>query len=464
MNPSMISGLPIQLGIRLALDAVSYSNPVPEWFDPIRIHYAAKQTTIEAKIRGYLNGKRPKPPFGILVPKRSGTMKLWSVPTVNDQIILQTCVSSIAEILDKKCVDEKHVFSYRYNRDPNRIALVEDQISAWGRFQNETNQRCKSSDCMLQIDLEDAFGHIDRNRFAEFLRRTVPDSIVSDLLERLLNAFATGKGLPLVNDSIFFLGNAYLSEVDHIISNHTTNYIRFVDDYRIFDSSRGALEALLTKISSDLKTAGFAINADKVKVGTGQEYLDAISQLKYSTKNVEVGYVATVIFRDIVTPKHLVTVIEQTLDAPDIRLNEGLGRFQLAALRKMRLNAAVADLANFQSTPSESFSELLSTNLAIVEKISRLLKGYATAQSELWRSIWLLYLRRDISDSAISDTRLRAQFQDTVASIASSPTAAPVVRWWARGITSERLDSDIELLHELDYVEQGALCCGARNA
>jgi hypothetical protein len=437
---------------------------LPEWFDPITIQYAAKQTAIEAKIQGYLNGEKPKPPFNILVPKRSGATKLWSLPTVNDQIILQTCVSSIAEILDKKCVDEKHVFSYRYNRDPNRLALVEDQISAWGRFQNETNRRCKSSDCMLQIDLEDAFGHIDRNRFAEFLRRTVPDSGVSDLLEQLLNAFAIGNGLPLVNDSIFFLGNAYLSEVDHIISNHTTNYIRFVDDYRIFDSSRGALESLLTKISFDLKNAGFAINTDKVKVGTGQEYLDAISQLKYSTRNVEVGYVTTVIFRDIVTPQELVALIEQTLDAPDERLNEGLGRFQLAALRRMRLNAAVADLANFQSTPSESFSELLSTNLAIVEKVSRLLKHYSTVKTESWRSIWLLYLRQDISDSSISDARLRAQFQDTVASIASSSTAAPAVRSWARGISSKHLDSEIELLHELDYVEQGALCCGVGNA
>src|SRR5437762_7656828 len=69
-----------------------------------------------------------KAPFGILVPKRSGTTKLWSVPTVNDQIILQTCVSSIAETLDIKCLDEKRAFSYRYNRDPNRLALVEDQI------------------------------------------------------------------------------------------------------------------------------------------------------------------------------------------------------------------------------------------------------------------------------------------------------------------------------------------------
>jgi hypothetical protein len=464
MNASMISGLPIQLGIRLALDAVSYSNPLPEWFDPITINYTAKQSAIEAKIRGYLNGEKPKPPFRILVPKRSGTTKLWSLPTVNDQIILQTCVSSIAETLDIKCLDEKRVFSYRYNRDPNRLALVEDQISAWSRFQNETNQRCKSSDCMLQIDLEDAFGHIDRNRFAEFMRKTAPDSAVPDLLEPLLNAFAIDKGLPLINDSIFFLGNAYLSEVDQIISRHTKNYIRFVDDYRIFDTSRGTLESLLTGISSDLQNAGFAINADKVKVGTGQEYLDAISQVKYSTRNVEVGYVTAVIFRDIVTPQHLVEIIEKTLHAPDEQMNEGLGRFQLAALRRMRFNAAVANLANFQSTPSESFSELLSTNRSIVEKVTRLLKDYSGVQSESWRSVWLLYLRHDISDAAISDNRLRAEFQDTVTSIASSSTVAPVVRFWARRIASKRLDSEVELLHELDYVEQGALCCGAGNA
>ena len=151
-------------------------------------------------------------------------------------------------------------------------------------------------------------------------------------------------------------------------------------------------------------------------------------------------------------------------NAPDIRLNAGLGRFQLAALRKMRLNAAVADFANFQSTPSESFSELLSTNRDIVKKVTRLLKDYSGVQSESWRTVWLLYLRQDISDPAISDNRLRAEFQNTVTSIASSSTASPVVRLWARRISSKRLDNQVELLHELDYVGQGALCCGAGNA
>jgi hypothetical protein len=460
---SSISGLPIQLGIRLALDAVSYSNPLPEWFDPITVNYSAREATIKDKIRAYFSGQQPKPPFGILVPKRSGVAKLWSVPTVNDQIILQSCVSAIAEQLDLKCLDEHRIFSYRYNRDPNRLALVEDQIGAWSRFQNETNQRCNSSDCILQIDLEDAFGHIDRRRFIEFLKSVIPGTAITDLLGRLLEALALDQGLPLVNDSVFFLGNAYLSEVDKIVSRHTADYIRFVDDYRIFGPSRDKLESVLTGISGDLQSIGFQVNSQKVKMGSGQEYLNAISQLKYATKNVEVGYVSTVIFRDVVTPKDLVAVIDQTLSLPDERLNEGLGRYQLAALRRLRSNAVVAEGANFQSTPIEDFSELLSTN-AIVEKVTKLLKTYSATQSESWRTIWLLYLRKDFSAPSIPDRRISTQLDETVRDIANSPSVAPAVRFWARGISSRNLYDQIDLLHELDYVQQGALCCGVPNA
>jgi hypothetical protein len=251
--------------------------------------------------------------------------------------------------------------------------------------------------------------------------------------------------------------------MDKIISKHTTNYIRFVDDYRIFGASRDGLEAILTEISSDLQSIGFQINVKKVKVGSGQEYLDAISQLKYATKNVEVGYVSTVIFRDIVTPKDLVTVIDQTLSLPDERLNEGLGRYQLAALRRLRSNAVIAEGANFQSTPIESFSELLSTN-AIVEKVTRLLKTYSVTQSESWRTIWLLYLKQDISEHFIPDRRLRTQLDEIVRGIVNSPSIAPAVRFWARGISSHNLHNQIDLLHELDYVQQGALCCEVANA
>ena len=74
-----------------------------------------------------------------------------------------------------------------------------------------------------------------------------------DLLSKLVFGFSPElKGLPLINDSLFFLGNAYLSEIDAVLERHTSNFIRFVDDYRVFGSSRDDLSNLLNDLGQEL--------------------------------------------------------------------------------------------------------------------------------------------------------------------------------------------------------------------
>src|SRR5690348_11778652 len=95
----------VQLAIRLLLDSVSYSNPLPEWVDVLVIDYDSRTERIFKALSGYFERTTPKKPFEIDVPKRFGTPKTWVVPSVNDQIVIQACVSSIAQTLEERCID-----------------------------------------------------------------------------------------------------------------------------------------------------------------------------------------------------------------------------------------------------------------------------------------------------------------------------------------------------------------------
>src|SRR6266700_4389936 len=344
------AALPFQLGIRLALDSISYSNPLPYWLETIAINYSRRELGMQRKVIEYLHGVRPKAAFSVQVPKKSGRLKTWLVPTVNDQVIFQTCVSVIAESVSASSLDRSRVFSYRFSTDPNRLALIEDPISSWNDFQNETRRRCISNECLLQFDIADAFASIVRPRFAEFLARVACDKQAAALLSMLIESFSGGAaGLPLINDSVFFLGNAYLSEVDKVIEARTSNFIRFVDDYRVFGKSRESLAQLLEDIERRLRPLGFEINSDKVRLGTGQEYLDAVSHIRYEestglARRTREGskYIEAAIFKDIIEPGALVDLVHKTVLSPDEHLNEGLGRLQLAALKKIRVNWRIA--------------------------------------------------------------------------------------------------------------------------
>jgi len=462
---SFVDGLPFQLGIRLALDSISYSNPLPYWVEAVAINYSERARGMRSRVIEYLNGARPKPAFSVQVPKKNGQLKTWLMPTVNDQIIFQTCVSSIAESVYMRSVDPDRVFSYKYNTDPNRLALTQDALSGWNDFQDETRKRCLSNDCLLQFDIAEAFASINRTRFSQFLDHVADNKQASALLSMLIENFSgSATGLPLINDSVFFLGSAYLSEIDRIVQDHTSNFIRFVDDYRVFGKSREDLSRLLEGIERRLHPLGYKINSDKVRLGTGQEYLDVISRIKYEkTTGLErhssdgSNYINAAIFSDIIEPHQLVDLVLRTVQNPDEHLNEGLGRLQLAALKKMRINGWIACERNYPRSLRNDFSKQLSSSVNAMRDVTALLKTYSPDQQQIWRSIWLLYLSQDIDISQIPDHDTAESLRSTLQQLRAASYVPMVVKMWANTPFETVEEAESEQLHDADYFEWGNL-------
>jgi hypothetical protein len=466
-----IDAWPVQLGIRLVLHSVSFTNPVPDWFDVLRINYTARETTIRRKILSYLGNSIPESPFAVDLPKRTGDLKRWSMPSVNDQIVFQTCVSSIAASLYERSVDRKRVYSYRYAMHSEVLSLAEDSLSSWRAFQDETRRQCASGDCILQLDLADAFRSIDRTRFIRFLRDLFPTKKEIDVIEILLNRFSFGDpGLPFVNDSIFFLGNAYLSTVDKIVARHSTNFIRFVDDYRIFGQSQAELDRVLRNLTTELEAFGFRINAHKLKLSSGEEYLESLSSVRYATKptdgalpsdNVSKYEGAAVAFAGVIPPNIMVSQIVEALNNPDQNLNEGRGRLLMGSLRRTRLDAeATAGKSPGDPLQAHLVSQI-SQNRGLLEKVNQRLTEYATQQTESWRLMWLLYVTKNIDyeNPALKKdaSSLSASLKVNITNITKSSSLSPLVTLWAsnKNTIVQLRDSDIEELHEYGYIASG---------
>jgi hypothetical protein len=478
-----INSLPIQLGIRLVLDSICYSNALPDWFETAQINYGARERAIRRRIQAYLEKARPEPSFKIGLPRKSGEIKSWSIPSINDQIIVQTCVSSIAKDLFERAIDRRRVFSYRYSSNSDKLALTEDHIAGWRAFQRETHRRCSSGECVLQIDLEEAFGSINRVGFFYFLREFFPGRIEVDLLEILLESFGENQpGLPLVNDSIFFLGNVYLSVVDKIVQRHSANFIRFVDDYRIFGNSQAALQAIATAIDPELQGLGFRVNRHKLRLGTGESYLESLSRVRYAETDVDgiisgdaewdeelASYPGSVKpLAGIIPPAVMIAQINSVLDRADQNLNEGRGRFLMGVLRRMRVDALVvegrSDGDNGRPALRRHFSGQLSKNRSVLQKIHQLLNVYAERPEEIWRLTWLLYLIKDIDFGAV-DRRLSLAISNRVAGIRSTRSVPVLARLWASNVmsVSASVAGQVEKLHERGYIQSGQLLLEGEN-
>lgn len=455
------SDFPLQAAIRMFLDDVSYSSALPEWFDALTILYTTRETNLRRRIAEYEAGQSPKAPFRIVVPKRNGKSNNWTSPSINDQILMQTCVLAISKPVDK-AVDRTHVYSYALNSDPNRVTLIEDSVDAWKRFRAAVQSRCNSDNCMLQIDLKDAFGSIKLVAFFQFLRSAAGSSRAVALLERLLKAFSLpDEGLPFINDSIFFLGNAYLSKADAIIRAHTPNFVRFADDYKIFGASVPQLEAMLPSIRTGLAKIGFEINDGKTKLGAGEAFLDAVANTGRATTQ-KTEYVPATTQHGLVNAADMYKLVASAVADPDQFLHQGFGRLQLGAIRRMRARALLTDMQNLGDSPAEQLSAAIFGDNALVERICDLLERYSTDDSNAWRLIWLLYLCKNGASAARTDDPLRQRLRGLIAAINRSDKVSPVCRLWAApmpGFPAPKIaPAEIEVLHGLEYVERGRRC------
>src|SRR6185437_13575625 len=260
-----MTNIPVASAIRMVLSDVGYTNALPTWFN---LHVDSKKRADDiAKLVSQYTTQIPAAPFPVNVPKRYGGNRKWVIPSVNDQMVLQACALSLT-IAIENALDRKKVFSHRLNADSSKPSqFLQDQCDGYAEFQGQAGLR-KCTHVTI-LDLENAFASVDRKKqFMPFIRKNSPDTTVADVLEHLLQGFSGNEsGIPLVNDSLFYLGNGYFSEVDAAIGKYvTTDFVRFVDEYRFFANSQKDAEALARAGSQQLNALAFRINDLKTKI------------------------------------------------------------------------------------------------------------------------------------------------------------------------------------------------------
>ncbi|MGD9251831.1 MAG: RNA-directed DNA polymerase [Desulfobacterales bacterium] len=446
----------IRSDVRVYFDAIRFSTPMPSWWDREHINYGRIAKRIKPKIDDILSGGvLNSSSFMIDVPHRSGEYKKWIAPPITEQIMLQCCTSLLAPSLAEKALKPRHVFSYRYRRESSQPSFISNQLESWIAFQEETHKRLETNQFILQLDLKNAFANIDRDDYFAFLAEFSPHPTAIQLLKRLIAAWdRDGQGIPLVNDALFFLGNSYISKVDLLVAQYSQDFIRFVDDYRLFSNSRNELEEILEKVSRRLKQLGFTLNQQKIRLGSGTDYFKAINTVKYA-EDMESEYLSAPLFADTIDPEQLFQLIKIALNNPERYITVGVGRLLITELRRLRTEEGNA--------AHDRFAETLVKDSVTRERIVELMTTYSGDQHENWRTVWLLYLAADLlllKDKESSEFKLASK-------LSHSQTGHPLVRLWARRVLSPEkamqpakdFDTWFGLL-ELNYLEVGQTLYG----
>lgn len=118
----------------------------------------------------------------------------------------------------------------------------------------------------LKADIKHYFEEVDHAILMSFIKRKISDEKTLILIEKIITNsekkrervtpnFKTEKGMPLGNLTSQFFANIYLNELDYFVKHKlkVKYYIRYVDDFVIFHSSKKQLEEIKKEISKFLQ-------------------------------------------------------------------------------------------------------------------------------------------------------------------------------------------------------------------
>ncbi|MDH6357250.1 RNA-directed DNA polymerase [Parabacteroides sp. PF5-9] len=166
---------------------------------------------------------------------RKKERQIISLP-FKDRIALHAVMSVMDDIIGKSLI--RDTYSSIKSRG------IHDGLS---RVKKALTDRDGTEYC-LKIDLEKYYPSIDQNVLIEMLKGKIKDSRMLNTLTRIIRTY--DKGLPIGFHSSQFLGNFYLSSLDHYIKGAlgVKYYFRYCDDIVILSSSKEELREILGKV------------------------------------------------------------------------------------------------------------------------------------------------------------------------------------------------------------------------
>lgn len=235
-----------------------------------------------------INGEyKPTRPIKFYEPKATGTLRVKTILCIEDAIVYQCMIDAIAEecheILSPltphvfgNAILRKNGLVQQKEKSKSQVQLFEPWQKSRNQFVVSLNSHLKGHEYQykLEADITSFFDSIPHSVLLYGIhKKTNLTKEFIDFLGVCLNVWSgtadsviPGIGIPQGPIPSQFLANLYLSDLDKIILTHCPSYHRYVDDIHILSSEEQALNRLLVKIDSHLKSIGLHLNTAKTKI------------------------------------------------------------------------------------------------------------------------------------------------------------------------------------------------------
>lgn len=228
------------------------------------------------KIRPRLEGvdllsHTPRAASTLLAPKQRYTVRPVQVLDPLDEILYTGLVIRIGSAIEsaRLPMSKRVAFSHRFSTT-SATAFYEEHPT-WNEFEDEIATRSRSADYVATADIVDFYPRVNHHRLENSLKDMCGAAHEYEIraLMALLSDWSgrNSYGIPTGPAASALLAEAALHEVDDFLASRGIDFVRWVDDYRIFGKSEAdCLRSLYQLGARLLSTQGLSLNMAKTRV------------------------------------------------------------------------------------------------------------------------------------------------------------------------------------------------------
>lgn len=209
----------------------------------------------------------PKPQFHI----RAGTY-LYPIDKLFYTAFVGACYKQIYKALEWS--NRKIDFSYSLTSNSISEYWVGSPYLGWSQFRNSSLEKIRSgAKFVFFTDISGYYDNIEINTLCSDLRSIgCEETVISNLSTSLKRwAHVASRGIPQGFNASDILAKLYLNSVDQFLTDSGIDFLRYVDDFRIFCASEKEAKQAIRILTKVLRKKGLSLQTGKSEILSAED-------------------------------------------------------------------------------------------------------------------------------------------------------------------------------------------------
>jgi hypothetical protein len=204
----------------------------------------------------------------VATPKlKHGDRRIWAIAEPQDAVAYLALAVLAAPLIEARRIpsNDNVVHSWRFSAGRHRLFDEKYTLASFGAA---ARRRAEAGGFVVNCDLANCYGNLGGERIATALEHCGVPGWQVDYISQLLNFWRLedSPGLPVGPNASRILAESVLLQIDDRLRDAGIEYVRYVDDFRLFAADETGAHQALEAVSDAAASQGLTLNADKTMI------------------------------------------------------------------------------------------------------------------------------------------------------------------------------------------------------